>query len=79
VAYLKKNYKTMTAPQIGKALKRTENAVRAKAASLGLKKGVVKKKAVAKKKPVKKKTVARKTTKKKVAKKKPAAKKRTRR
>lgn len=43
VAFLKTNYKGKTATQIGKALHRTVNAVRAKAATLNLKKGVVKK------------------------------------
>ncbi|MCK4857092.1 MAG: hypothetical protein KAT58_03910, partial [candidate division Zixibacteria bacterium] len=60
VGYLKKNYKTQTAPQIAKVLKRTVAAVRAKATTLGLKKGVVRKKAAAKKKA--RKVVARKRT-----------------
>ena len=81
VKCLKTNYKKMTAPQIAKTLKRTVNAVRAKAATLGLKKTVVKKKAAPKKKVVKRKTVARKkpAAKKRVAKKKPAKKKVVRR
>ena len=43
VAYLKANYKGKTATQISKAIGRTVNAIRAKAAGLKLKKGVAKK------------------------------------
>jgi len=43
VGYLKKFFKAKTARQIGTSLGRTINAVRAKAASLKLKKGVARK------------------------------------
>lgn len=52
IAFLKSNYVAKTATQISKALGRTVNAVRAKAATLHLKKGNVKK--AAPKKMVKK-------------------------
>ena len=43
IAYLKANYMGKTASQISKALGRTVNAVRAKATTLNLRKGVTKK------------------------------------
>lgn len=55
VAFLKANYTKKTAREIANSLKRTVNAVRAKAATMNLKKGTVKK-ATAKKATAKKAT-----------------------
>jgi DNA-binding protein HU-beta len=64
VAFLKANYRTKTAREIAKRLSRSIDAVRAKAATLNLKKGPVKKKAAAKKSTAKKSTAKKSTAKK---------------